>query len=266
MIDRFGRQVNYLRISVTDRCNLRCRYCMPGTGVQLLRHDELLSYEEILAVAQEAVRLGIRKVRLTGGEPLVRRNVVALVGMLAEVPGLEDLSMTTNGTLLAQHASALRAAGLHRLNISLDTTDPGRYRHITRGGEVSQVLEGLNAALAAGFRQIKLNCVVTESGNAADAQMVSALGRRLGLEVRFIRRMDLAGGVFAPVEGGSGGDCRICNRLRLSSNGLIRPCLFSDIGFSVRDLGARQALLQALAHKPESGDVCSNATISQVGG
>jgi cyclic pyranopterin phosphate synthase len=266
MIDRFGRQVNYLRISVTDRCNLRCRYCLPETGVQLLRHDELLSYEEILEVAQEAVRLGICKIRLTGGEPLVRRNVVALVGKLAEVPGVADLSMTTNGTLLAQHASGLRAAGLHRVNISLDTTDPDRYRHLTRGGEVSQVLDGINAVLAAGFRQIKLNCVVTESSSETDAQTLRALGRQLGLEVRFIRRMDLAGGVFAPVEGGSGGDCRICNRLRLSSNGQIRPCLFSDLAFSVRELGARESLLRALAHKPESGDVCSNATISQVGG
>jgi cyclic pyranopterin phosphate synthase len=266
MIDRFGRQVNYLRISVTDRCNLRCRYCMPEAGIQLLRHDELLSYEEILEVAQEAVRLGIRKIRLTGGEPLVRRNVVALVGMLAELGGVEDLSMTTNGTLLAQHASALRAAGLHRLNISLDTTDPDKYRHITRGGEVGHVLDGINAALAADFSQIKLNCVITESSSETDAKTVRILGRQLGLKVRYIRRMDLAGGVFAPVEGGSGGDCRICNRLRLSSNGQIRPCLFSDIGFCVRELGAAQALLQALAHKPESGEVCSNATISQVGG
>jgi len=266
MIDRFGRQLSYLRISVTDRCNLRCRYCMPEDGVELLRHDDLLSYEEILDVAREAVQLGISKIRLTGGEPLVRRNIATLVEMLAGLAGVTDLAMTTNGTLLAQHAESLRDAGLQRLNISLDTLNPAKHKQVTRGGDLRQVLDGIQAALAAGFITIKLNCVVERSSAEADAQAVAAYGSELGLEARFIRRMDLAQGTFWTVEGGSGGDCRICNRLRLSSNGQIRPCLFSDIGFSVRELGARQALLKALAHKPESGNACLNSTFSQVGG
>jgi len=266
MIDRFGRTVSYLRISVTDRCNLRCRYCMPAAGVKLLRHDELLSYEEIHEVAREAVELGISKIRITGGEPLVRRDVATLIEMLARLPGVKDLAMTTNGTLLAQHADSLRVAGLHRLNISLDTLNPIKYRQITRGGDLNLVLDGLQAALAAGFRRIKLNCVVENSLEEEDARSVAAFGQKHGLLVRYIRRMDLAKGVFWAVQGGSGGDCRICNRLRLSSNGQVRPCLFSDIGLSVRGLSARQALLKALAHKPESGDICLNTTFSQVGG
>jgi cyclic pyranopterin phosphate synthase len=266
MRDRFGRRLYYLRISVTDRCNLRCRYCMPAGGVSLLPHEALLSFEEIVEVAREAVGLGFDKLRITGGEPLVRRDVAKLVRMLAELPGVGDLSMTTNGTLLAKYAEPLRRAGLQRVNVSLDTLDADRYRHLTRGGEIGDVLDGIQAARAAGFMQVKLNCVVRESSSEEDAQAVGAYGASLGVEVRFIRSMDLAGGKFWVVEGGTGGDCSNCNRLRLSSDGLVRPCLFSDIAFSVRELGAEAALLAAIDYKPESGQRCANAAFHQVGG
>jgi cyclic pyranopterin phosphate synthase len=186
--------------------------------------------------------------------------------MLAGLEGVEDLAMTTNGTLLAAYAERLRAAGLQRLNISLDTLDPVKFKEITRGGKLSLVLEGIWAALKAGFEGIKLNCVVQNSSGEEDARAVAAFGAEYGLKVRFIRNMDLANGKFWVVEGGSGGDCEHCNRLRLSSDGQVRPCLFSDIGFSVREMGAEQALLMAIEQKPKSGDTCRTVTFNQVGG
>ena len=145
MIDAFGRTIDYLRISVTDRCNLRCVYCMPAEGVPLITHDDVLSYEAISDFVGVAVSEGIRKVRLTGGEPLVRRGVVSLVERLARIEGIEDLCMTTNGTLLGTFAEPLAKAGLGRVNVSLDSLDPERYRAITRGGDVRTVLAGIEA-------------------------------------------------------------------------------------------------------------------------
>ena len=151
MFDRFKRQINYLRISVTDRCNLRCTYCMPEEGIRLLDHSDILSFEEITDFARMAVANGITKVRLTGGEPLVRKNIAELVSMLHGIDGLEDLSMTTNGILLPKFASDLKKAGLNRINISLDTVNPDKYCQITRNDELAQVLEGIEAALEAGL-------------------------------------------------------------------------------------------------------------------
>jgi cyclic pyranopterin phosphate synthase len=266
MTDKYGRRINYLRISVTDRCNLRCHYCMPPGGVPLLRHSDLLSYEEITEVTREAVALGFDKIRLTGGEPLVRRGVVELVAMLAALDAVQDLSMTTNGVLLDEYADPLARAGLERVNVSLDTLNPRRYHEVTGGGDLARAVAGIKAAQAAGLRPIKLNCVVEESTDEPDALSVRRFARDNGLEVRFIRRMDLTSGRFWVVEGGSGGDCRACNRLRLSSEGLVRPCLFSDLGFRVRELGAREALQRAIDAKPESGDACLQSTFSRIGG
>ncbi len=266
MFDRYGRIIDYLRVSVTDRCNLRCRYCMPDEGVSLLAPEAILTFEEIAEVARTAVELGIVHIRLTGGEPLVRRHVTVLVGMLATIGGLRDLSMTTNGVLLAERAAALAAAGLRRVNVSLDAIDPQRYAAITRGGDVRRVLAGIEAAQAAGLAPVKINCVVRESSQEPDAQDVAQFAAACGLEARFIREMDLSTGRFAPIEGGAGGRCSRCDRLRLSSDGRIRPCLFSDLGFSVRQLGPRDALLQAIEQKPESGSVCTNHSFHSIGG
>ena len=146
MLDRFNRNINYLRISVTDRCNLRCTYCMPECGVDLISHEEILTFEEITEIVRMGVKLGIDKVRITGGEPLVRRGVVDLVKMIAEIPGIDDFAMTTNGALLDQFAEPLKNAGLHRVNVSLDTLNPDRYKEITRVGDIKNVLVGIKAA------------------------------------------------------------------------------------------------------------------------
>lgn len=266
MIDSFGRSIDYLRISVTDRCNLRCRYCMPPEGVKLLPPEDILRFEEIVNVACVAASLGVTRIRLTGGEPLVRRGIEKLVGMLAAIEELTELSMTTNGLLLSQYATALAAAGLQRVNVSLDAIDSARFADITRGGEVRQVLAGIEAARQAGLNPVKLNCVVGPEGRGPDAEDVAAFARREGLEVRFIEQMNLATGCFTVVHGGSGGDCARCNRLRLTSDGQVRPCLFSDLSFSVRRLGAAEAITRAVAEKPPVGSVCSNRLIHTIGG
>jgi len=258
VFDKFGRRIHYLRISVTDRCNLRCVYCMPEEGVPLIRHEDVLSFEEIVGVTRAAVAMGVDKVRLTGGEPLVRRDIVALVSMLDKIEGIADLAMTTNGTLLDAFAAPLAIAGLQRVNVSLDALDPKRYAVLTRGGDVQRVLDGLAAARAAGLEPIKLNCVVRASSREPDAQAVATFAHENGFAVQFIRRMNLSKGEFSSVEGGAGGDCPRCNRLRLSSNGFIRPCLFSDLEFSVRELGPEEAIRRAVEYKPESGRTSQN--------
>ena len=258
MFDRFDRRISYLRVSVTDRCNLRCTYCMPESGVRLLRHEDVLSFEEITEVVRTAVGMGISKVRLTGGEPLARRDILDLVKMLSGMDGILDYAMSTNGIRLAEYAPGLKAAGLHRVNVSLDALDPERFAAVTRGGEVARVLEGIDAALASGLTPVKLNCVVNRSSAEPDAQAVLEFGQDRGLAVRFIRRMDTANGRFWPIEGGDGGVCSRCNRLRLSSDGMVKPCLFSDMAFSVRQLGAAEAIRQAVAAKPEAGRKSAN--------
>ncbi len=255
MLDRFNRHINYLRISVTDRCNLRCRYCMPEEGVKLISHNDILTYDEITAFTRVAVSRGVNKVRLTGGEPLVRKGVTELVRMLAAIEGITDLSMTTNGILLEENAEALAEAGLMRVNISLDTIDPVKYSQITRGGNLQSVFRGISAARRAGLTPVKINCVITSSPDEPEAGAVARFCRREGLEVRFIEQMDLAEGSFSVVHGGNGGHCSRCNRLRLTPEGVLRPCLFSDTGFSIRELGAEEALQRALEAKPERGTV-----------
>jgi len=255
VLDRFERNINYLRISVTDRCNLRCRYCMPGDGVTPIRHEDILTYDEITGFTRVAVDAGITKVRITGGEPLVRKGVTDLVAMLSGIDGISDLSMTTNGILLADYAPGLASAGLMRVNISLDTLDADKYSYVTRGGNIADVFRGIAAAQEAGLRPVKINCVIKSTPDEVDARAVADYCMREGLEVRFIRQMDLATGTFSVVHGGSGGHCARCNRLRLTPEGMVKPCLFSDTGYSVRELGAKEALERALANKPEQGTV-----------
>jgi len=266
MYDRFERHIDYLRISVTDRCNLRCTYCMPAEGIQLLRHEDILSFDEIIEVVRVAVGMGVRKIRITGGEPLVRRGIVDLVKMIAAIPGIEDFSMTTNGILLEQFAIPLKEAGLQRINVSLDTLDPKKYREITRGGDVLNVIAGLKKAKEAGFVPIKINCVTGEMTDEEDARQVKRFAEENGFQVRFIRQMDLATGEFYVVEGGDGGNCRKCNRLRLTSNGMIKPCLFNAIGYSVRELGVKEAILLAIENKPRCGTFNLEEEFYSIGG
>jgi cyclic pyranopterin phosphate synthase len=188
MRDGLGRTVNYLRLSITDRCNLRCCYCMPASGVACCGHDEILRYEELLSIAQAAAALGVEKVRVTGGEPLVRKGVVDFLGQLAKVPGLKEIALTTNGVLLAPLAEQIKAAGVERLNVSLDSLDPATFAQITRGGDLRQVLMGLESAERAGLR-LKLNMVVMRGINDHEIEKFAALSLDKPWSVRFIEYM-----------------------------------------------------------------------------
>lgn len=265
MFDRFNRRIHYLRISVTDRCNLRCYYCSSAGELPRLKHSDLLSFEEIEELVITAVKLGFDKIRLTGGEPLIRHGIEKLVAIIAKIQGIKDLSLTTNGTLLKEFAPLLAQAGLKRINISLDTLDAQQYEENTRGGNLNDVLEGIKAAQKVGFNPIKLNCVVAKNSQEPDAVAIKEFAKNEGLEARFIMRMNPEKGEFAPVEGGEGGICKICNRLRLTCDGKILPCLFSDLAFNVRELGAETAIRQAIEAKPELG-VMSHNHFREVGG
>ena len=266
MYDSFKRNINYLRISVTDRCNLRCTYCMPEEGIPLLQHKNILSFEEIVSFVRHATSCGITKVRITGGEPLVRRGIINLVEMIAKIPGIEDLSMTTNGIFLPKYAAALKQAGLMRVNISLDTLDPHRFREITRTGELQDVLKGITAAQNAGLNPVKLNCVVKKSRLEPDAILVAKFAYENNLGVRFIREMDLENGLFYEVDGGEGGKCNTCNRLRLTANGDLKPCLFDKSSYNIRELGNQNALAEAVANKPACGTLNYMGKFYNIGG
>jgi cyclic pyranopterin phosphate synthase len=190
LLDTFGRAHNNLRVSVTDRCNLRCTYCMPEEVVFLDKH-ELLSFEEIARFVGVAAPLGVDKVRLTGGEPLMRRGLEKLVELLVAVPGIKDVGLTTNGLLLAEHARSLFDAGLRRLNVSLDTLDPERFRQLARRDGVERVVAGVLAAKEAGFRPIKVNAVVIRGVNDVDVVPLARFARRHGLEMRYIEYMPI---------------------------------------------------------------------------
>ena len=274
LFDSFGRRINYLRISVTDRCNLRCIYCMPPEGVPAIPHSELLSYEEITTVVQAAAGLGINKIRLTGGEPLVRAELPKLIQMLCQTKGIDDVSLTTNGTLLKKRALELKQAGLGRINISLDTLDGDKFRQITRLGELKDVLDGIKAAREAGLNPVKINTVVIHGINDDEILELTSMTCKEGWHVRFIELMpfaDVTGivpcsemrqrigplGSLEPccligngparyyrlpgAKGTIGFICPVsepfcsqCNRLRLTSSGQLCPCLLSEEGIDLK--------------------------------
>ncbi|MEA3310153.1 MAG: GTP 3',8-cyclase MoaA [Chloroflexota bacterium] len=292
--DSFHRPISYLRVSVTDRCNLRCVYCMPEEGITPIPHPDILRYEELVRIVRVAVGMGINHIRLTGGEPLVRKGIVELVAALAAIPGLDDLSMTTNGILLARYADALAQAGLRRVNISLDTLDPERFQRITRLGSLAKLLEGREAALRAGLRPVKLNTVVIRGLNDDEVVELARLTLQPDWHLRFIEVMPLGSGThwagdgvvpsseiraritaalgeLTPVHGKTGIGparyyrlpnaagtlgfisaisehfCAACNRLRLTSDGQILPCLMSNLSVDLKTplrAGADDAALQ----------------------
>lgn len=193
--DTFNRAITYIRISVTDRCNLRCVYCMPAEGMPWLAREHILTYEEIAHIIRAAAELGVRRVRITGGEPLIRRDLPRLVAMLRAIPGIEDLALSTNGLLLAEQADALKAAGLTRVNVSLDTLRPERFRDIARRDGLDKVLAGLEAAERCGFHPIKVNCVVMRGKNDDELADLARLTLERPYHVRFIEIMPLEGSV-----------------------------------------------------------------------
>ena len=193
LVDAFGRVHTNLRLSVTDRCNIRCFYCMPTEQVQFRPRHEILSFEEITRFVRVAARLGIRKIRITGGEPLVRSQLPALVRLLRQIPGIDELALTTNGVLLAEQAAALRQAGLDRLNISLDTLDPEKFQRLTRRDLLDRVLKGIFAARTAGFQAIKLNAIAVRNMTEDEIVPLAQFARQHDLELRFIEYMPLDG-------------------------------------------------------------------------
>ena len=191
MIDKLGRDITYLRISLTDKCNLRCRYCMPAEGVCKRTHQEMMNEDEVVAAVEVAAALGIRKIRLTGGEPLVKKNIVSICRRVAAVEGIREVCLTTNGLLLPQLAPELRAAGVKRINLSLDTLDPEKYAYITRIGQLDQFRAGLKAALDAGFEKVKINAVLIGGFNDDEIEALAGLTREYPVDMRFIELMPI---------------------------------------------------------------------------
>ena len=194
MRDGYGREIRYLRLSVTERCNLRCRYCMPPEGVCKKRREEMLTEDEMIGAVEAAAGLGFRKLRITGGEPLIKKNILSLCRRAAAVKGIEELCVTTNGLLLPELAAGLRAAGVRRVNVSLDTLDPDKYAFMTRGGALEQALRGLEAALSAGFERVKVNAVLIGGFNEDEIGALGELTLRYPVDVRFIELMPMYGG------------------------------------------------------------------------
>ena len=307
--DRYGRVHDYLRISVTDRCNLRCLYCMPEEGVEFAESSALLSYEQIAEVVKAGAALGIRKLRITGGEPLIRPKLDSLIARLSNIPGIEDIALTTNGIFLAKQAKALREAGLKRVNISLDTLDPARFRFIARRGDLQRVMEGIEAAAEAGVDLIKLNCVLLKGVNEDEIAAFLRMAYERPLHVRFIEYMpighadegwkahylplsrvletareqgysitrkngvagngpsddwEMAGGVgsFGLIHPISDHFCKSCNRLRLTADGNVKPCLYwvdeLNVKTALGDPDAmRELFFKAMAIKPENHEMAA---------
>ncbi len=266
MLDRFNRKISYIRISVTDRCNLRCKYCMPEQGIRLLNKVDILTFEEIVEIVKVCTELGINKVRITGGEPLVQKGIVKLVKTISKIKGVEDLSMTTNGILLEKYAGSLAKAGLKRINVSLDTIDPVKFKEITGKDALDQVFKGILAAKKTGLYPIKINCVLLKKQEYEYAEEVKKYAEKKGFPIRFIHQMDLRNGDFSLIEGGDGGNCKACNRIRLTANGIIKPCLFSDIGYDVRKLGIKRAIDMAVGNKPKTGTYNKSEEFYSIGG
>ena len=294
MIDRLGRNITYLRISLTDKCNLRCRYCMPEEGVCKRQHHEMMNEDEVVTAVEVAASLGIHKIRLTGGEPLVKRNIVSICRRVASVEGIREVCLTTNGILLPELAKPLKEAGVKRLNLSLDTLDPQKYAYITRIGQLEQFRAGLEAALEVGFDKVKINAVLIGGFNDDEIETLANLTREYPVDMRFIELMPIQDhdefgeeayvpysrvleklpeavpvakdggvaklyrlpgakgniGLISPI---SAHFCSECNRLRLTADGKLKPCLHSGDEYSIKGLdreGMKAVFEQAIWNKP----------------
>ena len=334
MVDQYGRAITYLRLSVTELCNLRCRYCMPENGICKKEHSEMLTQEEMIRAVRAAASLGICKLRITGGEPLVKKNILSICREAAKVPRIEDVCITTNGTLLTEFAKGLRTAGVRRVNISLDTMDAEKYRYITRRDNLEAALAGIEAAIAVGFEKIKINTVLIGGFNANEIPAMAELTRKYPVDVRFIELMPMYdGGEFGPsayIPGakvlevlpdlvpvgkmqemqspepaagsakvqpkpasgyGEGGVaqlyrlpgamgniglinplsrhfCGSCNRIRITADGKIKPCLHKETEYSLKGLTQEkmtERLREAILKKPEWHGELSAESRSQAG-
>lgn len=327
MKDKFNREINYLRVSVTDLCNLRCRYCMPQHGVVPKKHSEILRYEEMLMIIKQCALMGIKSVRLTGGEPLVRKGIINFISQLADIEELDNISITTNGVLLREYARELKLAGISNVNISIDSLREERFRYITRGGNLKNVLSGIDEAVETGFKSVKLNIVVIKGFNDDELMDFVAIARDKPIYVRFIELMpigeaekyneqyisceeirkrlpgleevavDASTGTgpakYYSIEGYKGligfispisnCFCDRCNRIRLTADGRLMPCLHSDMEINLRPFldsqdteCLRDAIKHALELKPKkhdlkkvhsiNGESDNNRYMSQIGG
>jgi len=284
MIDSYGRNITYLRLSVTELCNLRCRYCMPADGICKLRHEDVLTEDEMIMAVETAAALGVTKLRITGGEPLVKKNIVSICRRAAAVEGIRDLAITTNGLLLPELGKELKAAGVNRLNISLDTLDAEKYTYITRIGTLDKAMAGIEAAIDLGFEKVKLNAVLIGGFNDDEIRPLAELTKKYPLDMRFIEMMpmydsgDFKEASFIPntrvlevlpelekqehdggvaklyrLPGAQGNIglispvnahfCGTCNRIRLTSDGKLKPCLHSSVEYPIKGLD-REAMME----------------------
>ncbi len=311
MRDSYGREITYMRVSVTDLCNLRCRYCMPAEGVMKKSHDDIMSGEEIIAVIESASELGIRKIRFTGGEPLVKKNIVSICRRTHNIPGINEICITTNGILLPQFAESLKDSGVERVNISLDTLSPEKYSYITRGGNIADVLRGIDSAIQTGFR-VKINTVLIKGFNDDEIQDMARMTLENDIDIRFIELMPMAEsfadgfisarkifdslpeleplesdgvakiyrlknakgriGFISPI---SDSFCGSCNRIRLTADGYIKPCLHSGTEIFIRHKTKdeiKSLIINAVMSKPERHHLDathiteSSRTMNRIGG
>lgn len=309
MQDVFGRNITYLRLSVTDKCNLRCRYCMPSEGICSIEHEKILTQEEMIMAVKASSSLGIRKVRITGGEPLVKKNILSIVEGISQLEGIDNISMTTNGTLLSSFAADLKKAGLRNINISLDTLNSEKYRTITRIGTLDDALSGLESVLSAGFEKIKINSVLMGGFNDDEIGKLSSLTLKYPVDVRFIELMPMTEDEFfspgffisnrkvleaLPTLERVGSDdsvaklyrlpgakgniglisplsdhfCFSCNRLRLTADGHIKPCLHSRLEYPIKGLdyqGMVEMFKKAILSKPQKHNALSYDERSEAG-
>ncbi|RQD67367.1 MAG: GTP 3',8-cyclase MoaA [Tindallia sp. MSAO_Bac2] len=320
MADQYQRNINYMRISITDLCNMRCLYCMPENGIQKKPHDALLSFEDIVSIVKASVPLGINKLRITGGEPLVRKGIIDLIGSLSEIEGINEIAMTTNGSLLTDMAEPLKKAGLTRFNISIDSLKEDRYREITRGGELKDVLSGIEKALSLDMKPIKLNTVMIGGYNEEELEDFAQLTYDKLIDVRFIELMPVGEasqwakskfvsnetlkkrlGLLHPLKGIAGSParyyqlpgakgkigfinpisdhfCSECNRIRLTSDGKLKPCLHSNTEIDLLPMlrtnpdSIAEVLAAAIEAKPErhmlnqENAIYSSRNMCQIGG
>jgi len=294
MKDKYSREIDYLRISVTDRCNLRCVYCMPEKGIDIVPHNDILTLEEIARVVQASTLVGVRKIRLTGGEPLIRKGISPLINRISSMPEIDDIALTTNGIIFAEQAEILKQAGLKRVNFSLDSLREDRFKFITRGGNLNKVLESIETAIRLDIKPVKINTVLIRDFNDDEIIQFANLTMEKPLHIRFIELMPIgtsqtwASGRFIPAQEvkdiieiklgrldriqkpkgngpaqyyqfkGAVGTigfisaisehfCSKCNRLRLTSTGVLRPCLYSDDEVDIRTALRSGASLKKLS-------------------
>lgn len=309
MQDSYKREISYLRLSVTELCNLRCKYCMPAEGICKKCHEEMLTEDEMIQAVEAAASLGIKKVRITGGEPLVKKNILSICRRVAKVEGVEELCLTTNGTLLSSLAKPLKEAGVKRINLSMDTLNEEKYAAMTRGGSLKDALMGLEAALAAGFEKIKINAVLIGGFNEDEIPALAELTRKYPVDVRFIELMPMGGekgfgeeaflscdrvlqvlpqleklpydgadaklytlpdalgsvGLISPL---SNHFCARCDRIRLTADGKLKPCLHSAQELPIKGLDfaeMKEQFRQAILAKPACHGELSEHCRSQAG-